>query len=75
MQERLERIEDVHDYQISSLLRSVKKKDGRKRFRPDDDPDEEYVPSLDLYHEQFKVEVRSVYFSSLTLNFVLYLKI
>lgn len=41
-------------------MKSMKK--CNKRMRSDEDPDEEYVPSIFLFREQRKVEVR-VYLS------------
>lgn len=40
-------------------MKSAKKINSRKRVRPEDDPDEEYVSSILLHREEQKVQVSS----------------
>ncbi|XP_076057824.1 uncharacterized protein LOC143035120 isoform X2 [Oratosquilla oratoria] len=50
--------EELSDWRMNMLMRSIKKPSARKRLRTDDDPDEEYVESIYLFQEQVKVKER-----------------
>lgn len=50
------RYEEYTENKIQMLMKSVKK--NNKRMRSEEDPDEEYVPSIFLFREQRTVEVR-----------------
>lgn len=54
------RYEEYTESKIQLLMKSVKK--SNKRMRSDEDPDEEYVPSIFLFREQRTVEVRFHFF-------------
>lgn len=56
LREQQSRMEEFSEFRINTLVNSVKKANYRKRPRSDYDPDEEYVPSIDLFQEQQKVK-------------------
>nr|XP_045606968.1 kinesin-like protein KIF20B isoform X3 [Procambarus clarkii] len=59
------RSEELTEWRLTALLKSAKKINIHKRFRPDDDPDEEYVSSLTYFQEQHKVQEQSKYITEL----------
>ncbi|XP_042204829.1 kinesin-like protein KIF20B [Homarus americanus] len=56
LREQQARSEELTEWKLSALMKSAKKIDNRKRFKPDYDPDEEYVSSLLYFQEQHKVQ-------------------
>lgn len=56
MRDQESRYEEYTENKIQLLMKSVKK--NNKRMRSEEDPDEEYVPSIFLFREQRTVEVR-----------------
>lgn len=65
MRDQESRYEEYTESKIQLLMKSVKK---NKRMRSDEDPDEEYVPSIFLFREQRTVEVRLNSFVGLWYN-------
>ncbi|ROT70429.1 putative golgin subfamily A member 4-like [Penaeus vannamei] len=59
------RSEELTDYRINALMKSAKKINSRKRVRPEDDPDEEYVSSILLHREEQKVQEQATYIEEL----------
>ncbi|XP_068223044.1 kinesin-like protein KIF20B isoform X2 [Palaemon carinicauda] len=56
LKEQKSRMDEFSEFRLNALQNSVKKTNYRKRLRQDYDPDEEYVPSIDLFQEQQKVK-------------------
>ncbi|XP_063610584.1 kinesin-like protein KIF20B [Penaeus indicus] len=59
------RSEELTDWRINALMKSTKKINSRKRVRPEDDPDEEYVSSILLHREEQKVQEQATYIEEL----------
>ncbi|KAK8735948.1 hypothetical protein OTU49_005134 [Cherax quadricarinatus] len=57
--------EELTEWKLNALMKSTKKFNIHKRFRQDDDPDEEYVSSLTYFQEQHKVQEQGKYIQEL----------
>ncbi|KAK7072683.1 hypothetical protein SK128_027827 [Halocaridina rubra] len=68
LKEQEAKSEELSEWRINALTKSMKKTNSRKRFRPEDDPDDEYVSSILLFQEEQKVKEKTAYIEELEME-------
>ncbi|CAL4091661.1 unnamed protein product, partial [Meganyctiphanes norvegica] len=68
LKETQARAEELTEWRVNAVMKSAKKVYSRKRQRPEDDPDDEYVSSIELHREQLKVKEKDEKISDLEME-------